>query len=218
MVLSEEKVVTRIETQKRNPKRKSIYLNHKFALGLDEETLFKHGLRVGDHLTDQEIEEIAQTEQKGKAKEAALNLLSYRARSEEEISQKLRKKGFDQGNVEQVIADLKRVNLLDDYEFACQWIKDRLKNRPRGMALLKQELVHKGIRKDIIEKTLSECYPEDGEAKIAAELIRKREKRYKNLDKRLARKRISDFLLRRGFSYGVVKEVLGEFLDVGEST
>ena len=179
MVLSEEKVVTRIETQKRNPKRKSIYLNHKFALGLDEETLFKHGLRVGDHLTDQEIEEIAQTEQKGKAKEAALNLLSYRARSEEEISQKLRKKGFDHGNVEQVIADLKRVNLLDDYEFACQWIKDRLKNRPRGLTLLKQELIKKGIEKEIIKKALDECYPEDGEVNRAAALIRNREKRYR---------------------------------------
>lgn len=206
----EEKVVTKIETQKKNPRRKSIYLNHKFAFGLDEETLFKHGLRVGDRLTDEKIESILQTERKRKAKEIALNFLSYRSRSEKEISDKLKKKGYSPENIEGVISDLKRVNLLNDYEFACGWIKDRLKNRPRGLALLRQELFKKGIEKEIIEKALDEFYPKEDEVKIASDLIKRRKKRYEGLDKKLARKRMSDFLLRRGFSYEVVKEILGE--------
>lgn len=218
MTLSEEKIVTRIETQKNNPKRKSIYLNGKFAFGLDQETLFKHGLRVGDHLTDVKIERILQAEEKRKAREIALNFLSYRPRSEKEISEKLKKKGFNPENIEEVICDLKRVNLLDDHEFACQWIKDRLKNRPRGLALLKQELIKKGIEKEIIKKALDECYPEDGEVKLASELIKKRERRYRDLDKKLARKRMSDFLLRRGFPYVVVKEVLEGFMGLSEES
>ena len=216
MVLAGEKIVTKIERQKRNPKRKSIYLNHEFAFGLDEETLFKHALRVGDHLTDEAIEKILQTEDKRKAREAALSLLSYRARSEKEISQKLKKKGYDQKSIKEVITDLKRVNLLDDYEFACLWIKDRLTNRPRGVALLRQELKSKGIEKETLEKALDELYPEESESKVASELIRKRQKRYQGLDKKLARKKMSDFLLRRGFSYEVVREVVGEFTDFPE--
>jgi len=216
--LSEEKVVTRIQTQRKSPKRKSIYLDGKFAFGLDEETLFKHGLRVGDRLTDERIESILQAEQKRKAKEIALNFLSYRSRSEKEISERLKKKGFNPGNIEEVISDLKRVNLLDDYEFACQWIKDRLKSRPRGLALIRQELIRKGIKKEIIEKALDESYPEEDEVKLASELIKKREKRYTGLDKKLARKRMSDFLLRRGFPYEVVKETLDGFRDLYEET
>jgi len=216
--LTEEKVVTRIESQRKNPKRKSVYLNHKFAFGLDEETLFKHGLRVGDRLTDEKIENILQSEKKIKAREVALNLLSYRSRSEKEISEKLKKKGFSPENIEEVIADLKRVNLLDDYEFACQWIKNRLKNRPRGLTLLSQELLKKGIKREIIDEASEEFYPEDQEVEIASELIRKREKRYKGLDKKIARKRMSGFLLRRGFSYEVVKEVLEEFADLFEES
>jgi len=211
-----EKLVTKIERQKKNPKRKSVYLNDKFAFGLDEETLFKHGLRVGDHLTDEEVDKILQTEDKRKAKEAALSLLSYRARSEKEISQKLKKKGHDQNSIKEVIADLKRLNLLDDYEFACLWIKDRLRNRPRGVALLRQELKSKGIEKENIEKALEELYPEESEPKIASELIRKRQKRYQGLDKKLTRKKMSNFLLRRGFSYEVVREVVGGFLETDE--
>jgi len=216
--LTEEKVVTRIESQRKNPKRKSVYLNHKFAFGLDEETLFKHGLRVGDRLTDEKIENILQSEKKIKAREVALNLLSYRSRSEKEISEKLKKKGFSPENIEEVIADLKRVNLLDDYEFACQWIKNRLKNRPRGLTLLSQELLKKGIKREIIDEASEEFYPEDQEVEIASELIRKREKRYKGLYKKIARKRMSGFLLRRGFSYEVVKEVLEEFADLFEES
>lgn len=216
--MSEEKVVTKIEAQKKNPRRKSVYLNHSFAFGLDQETLFKFGLRVGDRLTDEEIGKILQTENKRKAKEVALNLLSYRARSEKEISQKLKGKGYSQEIIEHVITDLRRVNLLNDYEFACGWIKDRLKNRPRGVALLKQELIRKGIEKEIIEKALNEFYPEGEEVKIASELVKKRGKRYKELDRKIARKRMSDFLLRRGFSYEVVKEVLGRFPDLDEPT
>ena len=216
--MTEEKVVTRIESQRKNPKRKSVYLNHKFAFGLDEETLFKHGLRVGDRLTDEKIENILQSEKKIKAREVALNLLSYRSRSEKEISEKLKKKGFSPENIEEVIADLKRVNLLDDYEFACQWIKNRLKNRPRGLTLLSQELLKKGIKREIIDEASEEFYPEDQEVEIASELIRKREKRYKGLDKKIARKRMSGFLLRRGFSYEVVKEVLEEFADLFEES
>lgn len=193
-------------------------MNHSFAFGLDDETLFKLGLRVGDHLTDEELEKIFQTENKRKAKETALSLLSYRARSENEISQKLKKKGYDQNSITEVIKDLKRVNLLDDYEFACLWIKDRLRNRPRGVALLRQELKRKGIEKESIEKALDEFYPEESEPEIASELIRKRQKRYQSLDKKLARKRMSDFLLRRGFSYEVVKVVLGEFMDLYEES
>lgn len=216
--MSEEKVVTKIEGQKKNPRRKSVYLNHSFAFGLDDETLFKLGLRVGDRLTDEEIGKILQTENKRKAKEAALNLLSYRARSEKEISQKLKGKGYSQAIIEDVITDLRRVNLLEDYEFACGWIRDRLKNRPRGVALLRQELIRKGIEKEIIEKALEEFYPEDEEVKIASELIRKRGKRYRELDRKIARKRMTDFLLRRGFSYEVVKVVLGKFMDLYEES
>jgi regulatory protein len=216
--LPEEKVVTKIETQRRNPKRKSIYLNHKFAFGLDEETLFKHGLRVGDRLTDEKIESILQTEQKRKAKDVALNLLSYRSQSEKEISEKLKRKGFGRKNIEGVIEDLKRVSLLDDYEFSCAWVKDRMKSRPRGLLLLRQELVKKGIRKELIDRALDECYPDADEVKIASELIKKREKRYKDLDKKIARKRMSDFLLRRGFSYEVVKEAINGFIDLPEES
>ena len=126
-----------------------------------------------------------------------------------EIRDKLKKKEFAKDLIDEVIEDLKRVNLIDDYDFASAWIRDRVSNNPRGKAILKQELWKKGIKKEIIEKALKEYFKNvDEELNLAKKLMEKRKKRYANLEKNVAKRRMMDFLLRRGFSYDIVKQVL----------
>jgi regulatory protein len=201
--------ITKIEPQKKNPKRRSIFLDRKFAFGLEEEVLYKYGLKVGDEIDQKRIDQILESEVKKESKDAALKFLSYRMRSEKEVRDKLRKKEFAGEIIDEVIKDLKRVNLLDDYEFASAWIRDRISDKPRGKTLLKQELWKKGIKKEIIEKVLREYFEdEEEELNLAKQLLEKRKKRYENLEKNVAKRRIMSFLLRRGFSYETVKEVL----------
>ncbi|HEX9913241.1 MAG TPA: RecX family transcriptional regulator [candidate division Zixibacteria bacterium] len=201
--------ITKIEPQKKNPKRRSIFLDGEFAFGLDEEVLYKYGLKIGEELDQKKIDQILESEVKKESKDAALKFLSYRMRSEKEVRDKLKKKEFAQDMIEEVIEDLRRVNLLDDYEFASAWIRDRISNKPRGKTLLKQELWKKGIKEEIIEKVLKEYFEnEDEELNLVKKLLEKRKKRYENLDKNVAKRRMMSFLLRRGFSYEIVKEVL----------
>jgi regulatory protein len=201
--------VTKIEPQKRNPRRWSVFLEDKFAFGLDEEILCKYGLKEGQKLEQKEIERIILSEIKKEAKELSLKFLSYRMRSEKEVRDKLKSKGFAKDIIDEIIGDLKRVNLLDDYEFASARIRDRLSNNPRGKALLKQELYKKGIKPEIIEKILKEHFAgEAEELGLAKRLLEKRKKRYESLEENVAKRRMSDFLLRKGFSYDIVKQVL----------
>ena len=201
--------ITKIESQKKNPKRRSIFLDGEFAFGLDEEVLYKYGLKIGEELDQKKIDQILESEVKKESKDAALKFLSYRMRSEKEVRDKLRKKEFAQDIIDEVIGDLKRVNLLDDYEFTSAWIRDRISNKPRGKTLLKQELWKKGIKDETIEKVLKEYFEdEDEELNLAKNLLEKRKKRYENLDKNIAKRRMMSFLLRRGFSYEIVKQAL----------
>ncbi len=201
--------ITKIEPQKKNPKRRSIFLDGEFAFGLDEEVLYKYGLKIGEELNQKEIDQILKSEVKKESKDAALKFLSYRMRSEKEVRDKLKKKEFARDIIDEVIGDLKRVNLLDDYEFTSAWIRDRISNKPRGRTLLKQELWKKGIKEEIIEKVLKDYFEdEDEELNLAKKLLEKRKKRYENLNKNVAKRRMMSFLLRRGFSYEIVKEVL----------
>jgi len=201
--------ITKIESQKKNPKRRSVFLDERFAFGLDEEVIYKYSLKVGQELEQKEIDKIIEAETKKEAKDAALKFLSYRMRSEKEVKDKLKKKEFAGDLIAEIIKDLKRVNLIDDYEFASAFISDRISNNPRGKILLKQELWKKGIKKEIIEKALKEFFKdEDEELTLAKELLRKRKKRYEGLDENVAKRRLMSFLLRRGFSYDIVKQVL----------
>lgn len=201
-----EKIVTKIETQKINPRRKSVFIDGEFALGLDEEVLYKFGLKKGAGLTEQQIEKITKEERKKEAKEIALKILSFRRRTEKQIKEKLQKKGFEEKTIQATIDKLKEFDLINDFEFATAWVKDRLAYKPRGKKLLKQELWKKGIKKEIIEQVTEElCQDED---KKAVELVEKIEKRYKNLEPKAAKRRMFNFLIRRGFSYETTQKAL----------
>ncbi|HVP36889.1 MAG TPA: RecX family transcriptional regulator [Terriglobales bacterium] len=201
--------ITKIEPQKKNPKRRSVFIDERFAFGLDEEIVYRYNLKVGQELEQKEIDKIIESETKKEAKDTALGFLSYRMRSEKEVRDKLKKKEFAQNLIDEVIKDLKRVNLVDDHEFASAFVRDRISNSPRGKILLKQELWKKGIKKEIIEKALKEFFKdEDEELVLAKELLQKRKKRYVGLDENVAKRRLMSFLLRRGFSYDIVKQVL----------
>jgi regulatory protein len=201
--------ITKIESQKKNPKRRSIFLDGEFAFGLDEEVLYKYGLKTGEELDQKKIGQILESEVKKESNDAALKFLSYRMRSEKEVRDKLKKKEFAQDVIEEVIEDLRRVNLIDDYSFASAFVRDKISNKPQGKILLKQELWKKGIKEETIEKVLKEYFEdEDEELNLAKKLLDKRKKRYENLDKNVAKRRMMSFLLKRGFSYEIVKEVL----------
>ncbi|MFQ6003318.1 MAG: RecX family transcriptional regulator [Candidatus Zixiibacteriota bacterium] len=205
-----EKIVTKIESQKRNPKRRSVFIDGKFAFELDEEVLYKSGLKKGESLTQQQIEKIIEEERKKEAKDVALKFLSFRRRTENQVKEKLKKKGFDEKTIETTIDKLKEFDLINDFEFATSWVKDRLAYKPRGKKLLKQELWKKGIRKDIIEQVTEElCQDED---KSALELVEKIQKRYKNLEPKAAKRRMYNLLLRRGFSYETTKKALSQVI------
>jgi regulatory protein len=204
--MMKERIVTKIGVQKRNRKRRSVFIDGEFAFGLDEEVLYKSGLKKGESLTQQRIKEITEEERKKEAKDAALKFLSFRRRTEKQVKEKLQKKGFDERTIKTTIDKLKEFDLINDFEFATSWVKDRLAFKPRGKRLLKQELWKKGIRKDIIERVTEEqCQDED---ESALKLVERTSKRYKNLEPQVAKRRMYNLLLRRGFSYETSKNAL----------
>jgi regulatory protein len=204
--MTADRIITKIEPQKKNPKRRSVFIDGKFAFGLDEEVVSKLRLEKGESLTQKRISEISSGKSENEAKEAALRFLSFRRRTQKEIKDKLRKKGFDDKVIRSTIEKLKSYDLVNDYEFATAWIKERLAYKPRGKRLLRQELWKKGIQKDVIDRAIEELCQDESQS--ALEVLRKAERRYRNLEPKVARRRMMGLLTRRGFSYETVKEAL----------
>jgi SOS response regulatory protein OraA/RecX len=76
--------------------------------------------------------------------------------------------------------------------------------------LLFWELKQKGVKEEIIKKILKEDYNKDKEVELAKKVALKKVKVYQNLPEEEFRQKMLGFLQRRGFDWGVIKEVLDE--------
>jgi len=205
------KTITKIEVQKKRKGRCSVYLDEEFGFGIDQNVLLQFGLNKGDQLSDEKIKEILIIEENHRAKEKAIRLLSYRDRSEKEIIKKLKEAGYKQNAIEWTIAELKRLKLIDDSRFAVSFAKTKMVTKPSGEYLIRRELTSKGIEDELIDVALENAYGEKSQYEIATEIAEKRLKRYHGLDEDKTKRKICDFLLRRGFSWDVVNDVLERF-------
>jgi regulatory protein len=197
-------VITKIEPQKNNPRRKSVYIGGKFAFGADEE----FELEEEKELNQRELKQILWSVDRSKLKERAIRLLSIRPRSEKELKEKLRQKGAGVKLVEGVLSELREKELINDEKFAYSWVESRMLNKPMGKFLLKRELKGKGVRAEIIERVIAENYQQEDELELATKLLQRKARRFKDTDDLKTKKRMTDFLLRRGFSYEVVRQAV----------
>lgn len=206
--------ITDIKPQKRHSERRSIFVDNEFLCGVDEEIVAILGLKVGQEIDKRRIKEILHKEVVKKAKDYAFKLLSYRPRSIRELQDRLKKKDYSSKVTSKVVKNLKRLKFLNDKEFARMWVESRIKTRPMGRYRLYQELIQKGIDRELTEEALSN-YKEEKEIELARELVQKKLKSsYRSLDNLTAQRRLYGFLQRRGFSYDTIQEVVKELRGV----
>ena len=142
-----------------------------------------------------------------RARNNAYALLRQRPRSEFEIRERLKLKGYGEGVIESVVEALRRAGEIDDERFARLWVEDRMRANPAGDVILRYELKAKGLSTALIETALAEKAEKYDEYEIALAIARERFDRLKKIDRPKALKRLYDFLLRRGFKYETVKRV-----------
>ncbi len=199
--------VTALRFQKRNKNRVNIYIDDQFAFGLT--AIEAARLRVGQMLSDDDIARLQKQGEVEQAYERALNFLSYRPRSEAEVHRNLRKKNVEDVVVAVVIERLTRAGLLNDREFACYWVENRLQFNPRGVRALRHELREKGVSASTIADTLAGLDEEVAARKAAEAGVR----RLAHLNPRDFRRRLGAYMARRGFSYAVIEPLIEEMLE-----
>lgn len=206
MEISDKCQITAIEPQVRHKGRFSVFIDGEFALGLDEVVVASLHLKVGQEITPERLREASHAEERHQATEDAFNLLGFRARSEKELSDRLRQKGYEEDIVVSVIARMKEYGYLDDTAFASSWVSSR--GKTRGSRLLAQELRFKGVDKETVRETLSES--RNGEEELQAAMvvaIRRVGERPKD-SSREAQAKLAAFLQRRGFGWEAIRPVL----------
>jgi regulatory protein len=128
--------------------------------------------------------------------ERALRLLASRQRSRRELATRLRQAGFDREAVEDELARLEAVGLVDDERFAREFAEHQLRVRMAGTRGVASSLASKGVDRATVERTLQDVA--GGDVDRAEALARARAARLASLPPERAFTRLVSYLVRRG--------------------
>jgi len=163
-------------------------------------------------------EKQAQAEVAARCYRAALRLLTVRARSRAELEKRLSDKGYAASIVEATLAELQQRRLIDDAQFARNWVESRLQYRPCGAAKLRWELRRKGIAEQLATAVIEQALESTGELELASELAEGRWHRLRSAKRQPGAEfdvnkecsKLGRFLSGRGFSYSVIRQVINK--------
>lgn len=135
------------------------------------------------------------------ARDYALKLIEYRERSMREVEIRMRRRGYDEKLIKEILENLKHCGLINNKRFAREWTRSRIK-RGYGKRKIIFELREKGVEEEIIKEIMKEIYAKVDERQIAKEAI-KRKKIYIGEKAKVYR-----FLVGRGFAFEVINEIM----------
>ena len=136
----------------------------------------------------------------------ALQFATYKPRTEKQVRDSLSKKGFESESIQEAVNFLYSFGYLNDEEYAKNFVTASLEKKPMSKKVLQYTLQTKGIPNTIIETVLEEYYPKENIQELALKVVEKRFRKKSEYTKELIEKELQ-YLLRKGFSYSVVKDI-----------
>jgi regulatory protein len=145
-----------------------------------------------------------------------MGYVGSRARTAQEVRKRLARAGFGELVVERVIERLLELGYLNDAEYARRYAESRFGAKGYGPQRIRRELRHRGVAEQETEAALEELLQTADPLEAAREQAEKRWKRLEGeTDPRKRRKKLSDFLVRRGFSFDTIRQVTDELRQRG---
>jgi len=142
----------------------------------------------------------------GKPRRYALLLLKYRGRSEKELRERLRKKGYQAEEIETTISYLLDSGFLDDRALAENLKRQAMTNKLLGFEGARRFMQLRGLSKEIIEGALE--YNEDDELRNIKKLIEKKQRSICRYPEPKRTQSLMGSLMRKGYSAALIWKAL----------
>ncbi len=201
--------ITKVERQKKSDHRYIIHFGA-YNMTVHEDVMIKYRMITGNSFMKADLVEIVVADERQRAYVEGLRYLERKPRTAMEMTRRLRQKEIGETIIAEVVQPLQEERLLDDPLYAKQWAEQRIANQRKGKMWIRQELREKGIDKTLISEALENITPEQ-ELESALETGRKKWNliRGEASDKR---RKTGAFLMRRGFSGDMVRQVINTLL------
>ena len=182
-------------------------LDHQQTFYITEDTIVRFMLSRDKVISKEELAEIQCFAQFSYGKNLALYHLSFKARTEKEIREYLKKYDINENIVSQVIANLKEDKWINDSQYAYAIINANQLSGDKGPYVLTQKLAQKGISKSNIEEILKEFDLTEVALRTAEKLLKKYQGK---LPARALQDKIIQNLTNKGFSYADAKNAFDD--------
>ena len=185
-----------------------IFIDNEFAFVLYKGELRQYGIKKDEEIKKDIYDEIVSKVIPKRAKLRAMHLLEKRPYTERDMRNKLKEGLYDQDSINEAIDYLKSFGYIDDHAYATQYIDTYTQNR--SARRLEQDLMKKGINKDVISEVLAIKRDEgelgDEESMIRS-LLEKRGFDPENSDSKTIAKNVR-FLYQKGFAPETIARVM----------
>lgn len=200
--------IKEVKPSQRKKGRFLVILEDGDILRITEEELLRFGLRSGEELGEETLEALRSSAKTSQVKAQAAGMIGRRALSKSELQRRLIRGGAAEADAQAAADWLEDIGAVDDPAYAAAVVRD-YGRRGYGPARIREELRRRGVPRELWEVALGEL-PDSED--ILDDLIRKRCRG--DLSDPREVKRLSDGLLRRGFSWSQVKEALSRYTEL----
>ncbi len=203
-----ELLIAGIEPVKRKKGWFELKIKGKPPFLIDEETIHKNSLRVGDIISDARFQRINQHADLAWLKHRGMQILSRRMISERDLTRKLSAERRSPAIRDDAMAQLKRYGFFDDSRYAAAFIRSQMARGVKSRLYLKQKLWEKGIDKEMAELAIEMELEGFDEQDAVMELAKKKLRSLKHLPADKARNRLISFLRGKGFSWDTINSAV----------
>nr|WP_326186307.1 regulatory protein RecX [uncultured Oscillibacter sp.] len=191
--------IDRVEASRHKRGRVLVFLEDGACLKITEQELLDFGLRAGDELDGGTLGRLKEAAGVSNVKARAADLIGKRAMSRRDLERKLQEKGASEADARYAAEWLEAIGAINDADYAAILVR-HCAGLGYGPARIRDKLYEKGVPRELWDEALEQA-PENGEQidRFLAGKLRGR-----TPDER-EKKRLTDALLRRGFSWGDIR-------------
>lgn len=204
--------ITEVQVQKKNSHRYSLFSGSEFLVGVSESTYTKLNLKKGVVITPSLFDEILSSEEEYAARDYFFRILSRRDHSRKELKDKAYKKGYSGSYIDDILDEFEQKGYIDDRAFARAYTEEKFKLNSWGPHKIRTQLFKKGIKKEIADACIAESFGEEDVYESMRQLIEKKRKRYLREPQEKRRKKVFDFLMRKGYDSENILKYMDELL------
>ena len=200
--------ITEVKPSERKKGRFLVKLENGDLLRVTEEEVLRFRLRPGLALDEGELAALGASARTSAAKAQAAGMIGARALSKRELRRRLVRRGTAESDAQAAADWLEDIGAVDDRQYAAM-VARHYGAMGYGPAKVRDELYRRGVDKALWDVALEEL-PPAGE--VLDSLIRKKARG--DLSDPREVKRVSDALLRRGFSWPQVRDALRHYIEI----